>query len=236
MLPFDAPGFAGRESRLVSAPRPPLSIAVRSRIPSVTAILPREARAHSFSRPILQRAASSLLAMQLVDKNPEVTTKPVSRRGSITLPFVSLVLGMIALDFALGSSASAAPLFVCLVIWVAWTDSFRRACVLGIFLCAAHLARGWIIGAPVPFGMQVVNGVIRGLTLVVLAFFTSKAAWRFRAMHSRIQALEHHLTICGKCGLLRVDDGSWVPVEVAEHSGGRTGVLCPECERRSYEI
>lgn len=174
--------------------------------------------------------------MQLVEKNPEVTTKPVSGRGRITLPFVSLVLGLVALDFALGSDASAAPLFVCLVIWVAWTGSFGRATVLGVLLCAAHLARGWILGAPVSFGMQIVNGTIRGVTLVVLAFFTSKAAWRFRAMHSRIQALERHLTICGKCGLIRADDGNWVPVEAADRSGERTGVLCPECERRSYEI
>jgi hypothetical protein len=174
--------------------------------------------------------------MQVADKSPGVTTEAVSNRRRGNLQFVALLAALIVLDFALGSRASAAPLFVCMVIWVAWTESFGRATVLGIFLCAAHLARGWILGAPVPFGMQLVNGTIRGATLVVLAFFTSKAAWRFRAMHSRIQALEHHLTICGKCGLLRTDDGSWVAAEAREHSDDRTGVLCPECERRSYEI
>jgi len=55
-------------------------------------------------------------------------------------------------------------------------------------------------------------------------------------LHSRIESLERHLTICGKCGLIRAEDGSWMPVETPEPLGGRKGVLCPECERRSYDI
>jgi hypothetical protein len=174
--------------------------------------------------------------MQLLDKAPEAPTKAVPRESRISLRFVALVVALIALDFAMGSRASAAPLFVCVVVWVAWTESFERATVLGILLCVVHLARGWVIGSSNAFSMQLLNGTIRGVTLVVLAFFTSKAAWRFREMHGRIQALEQHLTICGKCALIRAEDGSWVPVESSANAGGRAGVLCPECERRSYEL
>jgi hypothetical protein len=174
--------------------------------------------------------------MQVIDKVPEVSTKTVSGRSPNNLRFIALIAGLIALDFAMGSRASATPLFVCVVIWVAWTESFERATVLGILLCAAHLARGWIIGSPIAFSLQLLNGTIRGVTLVVLAFFTSKAAWRFRVMHGRIHALEQHLTICGKCGLIRGEDGSWVPVEASDDAAAGAGVLCPECERRSYEI
>jgi hypothetical protein len=92
------------------------------------------------------------------------------------------------------------------------------------------------MGSPNAFSLQLLNGTIRGVSLVVLAFFTSKAAWRFREMRSRIQALERHLTICGKCGLIRGEDGSWVPVEVTSPAPETARVLCPECERRSYEI
>jgi hypothetical protein len=176
--------------------------------------------------------------MQLLDTDtaPGVMTKPATGRSWINVRFLALVAGLVALDFAMGSRASATPLFVCVVVWVAWTGSFERATALGILLCVAHLARGWILGSPITFSMQLVNGTIRGVTLVVLAFFTSKAAWRFRAMHSRIQALERHLTICGKCGLIRGEDGSWVPVESSDPAPERARVLCPECERRSYEI
>src|SRR5271154_5267303 len=132
--------------------------------------------------------------MQLVDNIPAVTAQAVPGRSWISLKFVALMAALIALDFALGSGASAAPLFVCVVVWAAWTGSFERATVLAILLCAVHLARGWIIGSPNALSMQLLNGTIRGATLVVLAFFTSKAAWRFRAMHSRIQSLERHLT------------------------------------------
>jgi hypothetical protein len=174
--------------------------------------------------------------MQTADKVPEVTAKAARGRGRVSLSFVAMALGLTILDFAMGSRASAAPLFVCVVVWVAWTEGFERAAVLGILLCLAHLARGWIIGSPITFSLQLLNGTIRGVTLVVLAFFTSKAAWRFRALHSRIEALERHLTICGKCGLIRSEDGSWVPVEAPEQLGDERGVLCPECERRSYDI
>jgi len=174
--------------------------------------------------------------MQSLGKAPTVATQALPPRSQVSLRFVALVVALVALDFAMGSRASAAPLFVCVVVWVAWTGSFERATVLGIFLCAAHLARGWIIGSSNAFSLQLLNGTIRMLTLVILAFFTSKAAWRFREMLSRIQLLEHHLTICGKCGLIRAEDGTWVPVESSRHSGVREGVLCPECERRSYEV
>jgi hypothetical protein len=174
--------------------------------------------------------------MQLLDTAPEVTTKAATGRSRINLRFLALIAALVALDFAMGSRASAAPLFVCVVVWVAWTGSFERATVLGILLCVVHLGRGWFIGSPNAFSLQLLNGTIRGVTLVVLAFFTSKAAWRFREMRSRIQALEHHLTICGKCGLIRGEDGSWVPVEITDPAAERARVLCPECERRSYEI
>jgi hypothetical protein len=166
----------------------------------------------------------------------EVTTEAVPARSRVSLRFLALVAALVAMDFALGSHASAAPLFVCVVVWAAWTRSFERATVLGILLCAVHLARDWILGSSNALSLQLLNGTIRGASLVILAFFTSKAAWRFRAMHSRIQSLERHLTICGRCGLIRGDDGSWVPVESSSAAGERVGVLCPECERRSYEI
>jgi hypothetical protein len=174
--------------------------------------------------------------MQLIEKVPEVTSRAAPGRGRVSLRFVALILGLVALDFAMGQRASAAPLFVCVVVWVAWTESFERATALGILLCLVHFARSWFIGSPNTLSLQVLNGTIRGVTLVVLAFFTSKAAWRFRSMLSRIQALERHLTICGKCGLIRSEDGSWVPVEAQDDKAVRAGVLCPECERRSYEI
>lgn len=174
--------------------------------------------------------------MQPVDKVPGAAAKPVPGRSWISLRFAALVLALVALDFALGAHASAAPLFVCVVVWLAWTDSFERATVLAILLCAVHFARGWILGSSDALGPQLLNGTIRGVTLVILAFFTSKAAWRFRAMHGRVQALEQHLTICGRCGLIRAENGSWVPVELSENAGSRAGVLCPECERKSYEI
>jgi len=91
--------------------------------------------------------------MQLTDKVPEVATKAAPARRPINLRFMALVVGLAALDFAMGSHASAAPLFVCVVVWVAWTESFGRATVLGILLCAVHLARGWIIGSPNAFSL-----------------------------------------------------------------------------------
>lgn len=174
--------------------------------------------------------------MQSLDKVPEAAANAAPTRSRISLRFMALVVALVAIDFAMGSHASAAPLFVCVVVWVAWTGSFERALVLGILLSAVHLARGWILGSPTTFSSQLLNGTIRAATLVILAFFTSKAAWRFRALHGRIDALERHLTICGKCGLIRAEDGSWVPVEASGQAIGRKGVLCPECERRSYEL
>jgi hypothetical protein len=174
--------------------------------------------------------------MQMDHKDPEAGKKAGSPRGGIRIPVPVLLALLVVLDFALGEHVSAAPLFVCLVIWVAWTQGFGRAAAMGIFLSAAHFVRNRTYGLAPPVSPQILNGVILGATLVVLAFFTSRAAWRFRAMHSRILALERNLTICGNCGLIRLPDGSWVPVEASGQAAGQQGIMCPECERRTYEI
>lgn len=174
--------------------------------------------------------------MKIDDKDPGAGTKAGSPRGGIRIPVPVLLAVLIILDFALGEHVSAAPLFVCLVVWVAWTQDFGRAAAMGILLSIAHFVRNRTYVLSPPVRPQILNGVILGATLVVLAYFTSRAAWRFRAMHSRILALERNLTICGSCGLIRMQDGGWVPVEAPGWAAGQQGAMCPECERRTYEV
>ncbi len=84
--------------------------------------------------------------MQLDDKDPGVSGKSGSPRGGIRIPVPVLLAVLVLLDFALGEHVSAAPIFVCLVVWVAWTQGFGRAAAIGIFLSIVHFVRNWTYG------------------------------------------------------------------------------------------
>ena len=166
---------------------------------------------------------------------PEAQAAATRQRRLMNLPILACMAALIILDVAARSRVSIAPLFVFLVVWAAWREGFLYASVSGLLLCAVHVASVWEIGLPGSVATSALDGLIRAVTFVALAFVISRAAWRFHAMRRHIVELERRLPVCQDCGLIRESDGSWLPLGGPHPPKGTPRVLCPECERKQYE-
>jgi uncharacterized membrane protein len=159
-----------------------------------------------------------------------------SRRRFLNLPILASMAALIVLDVMARSQFTVTPLFVFVVVWAAWTEGFLYATVLGLILTGVHFGDALAIGIPSNVSPQIVNTTIRAATFVALAFATSKLAWYVHMMQRRIAELESRLPVCNRCGLIRGPDGVWVPLGKSGKEGKRQEILCPECERKHYEI
>ena len=154
----------------------------------------------------------------------------------MNLPVLAAMAALVVLDLSARVRFSVTPLYVFLVVWAAWSEGFAYASVLGAILCAVHFAGSWAVGMPQGLEPQLLNTLIRGISFVGLAFVTSRMAWRVHVMRRRILDLEGRLPVCRACGLIREAGGGWVPVDRAGPPEKRPEVMCPDCERKHYDI
>jgi hypothetical protein len=143
-----------------------------------------------------------------------------------------------ATDFAFGPAYTIPVFFVLPVIWVAWYHSFSSACVLALSLTVSRFLCHWAWGFPVDWDTALANNVMRGVTLILVAFLTQQLAAQLGAVRKRLQCLESLLPICPDCGLACHQDRQWLPV----HDGAPLSTvtppktLCPDCERKRYDL
>ena len=124
------------------------------------------------------------------DQLPEAQATATRQRRLMNLPILACMAALIILDVAARSRVSVTPLFVFLVVWAAWREGFLYASVSGLLLSAVHVAKVWEIGLPGSIAPSALEGFIRAVTFVALAFVTSRAAWRFHVMRRHIVELE----------------------------------------------
>lgn len=142
------------------------------------------------------------------------------------------------LDSAAGPYYAVSVFFVLPVIYAAWYQGFRFACLLAAGLSITRFLSNWAWGFPTSYETALVNNVLRALTLILVAFLTEQLASQMRALRRRQHQLESRLPVCPECGLVCRQDGQWLPLD--DHSAlSKTtppGSLCPECERRGYDV
>ncbi|MET0261868.1 MAG: hypothetical protein ABW223_03140, partial [Rariglobus sp.] len=172
--------------------------------------------------------------------NPQSSPLPVAGPKARRKPWRVLAFAavLVAVDFIAGPQYSISVFFVLPVISAAWYQGFRFACVLALGLSVARFLCHWSWGFPVSLDIALVNNVMRGITLILVAFLTEQLAAQMRELRKRQQQLENRLPICPECGLACHANGQWLPLDDTSPLSKTTPPrsLCPECERRGYDV
>ena len=128
--------------------------------------------------------------------------------------------------------------FVLPVISAAWYQGFRFACALAASLSIMRFTSNWAWGFPMSYDAALVTNVLRAGTLMLVAFLTEQLASQMRNLKKRLNQLEARLPVCPECGVACRHDGQWMPLDDVTPLSTTTppGSLCPECERRGYDV
>lgn len=184
----------------------------------------------------------------------------LARRG-IMYPAVLVVMHVAALDFTFvldGGSRGSVPLFLfdgALLVTIYFRGGTRLIalglfCLDGLALYAVdHWRPGFIIefADPDTRFLDVSSGFV--VSVVACALIASSLLHAYRAEHARLQlanaelakslaevrTLRGLLSICAWCRLMRVDDGSWVPLEEylqIKTDAALTHGICPDCRKK----
>ena len=157
----------------------------------------------------------------------------VKQRWSLMCWSAALVLG----DFIAGPQYAVSIFFVLPVIWAAWHLGLVFACWLAVVFSLMRFGCNWWWGFPLDFSPAVINNVLRGIVLILVAILTERLAAQFRQMRQRMKRLEARLPVCQGCGLVQRRDGQWGRLDddsaLAESALKQ---LCPECEQKRYGV
>jgi hypothetical protein len=169
---------------------------------------------------------------------------PTERRHFIEQPpwnqrWTWFALGAVfaILDFVTGPFIQFPIFFVLPVMLMAWTTGLRWASILAITLSLVRFSFHFWWQAPWTAGIAVINAILHGGVLLVLATVTAKLANYGRALRERVQTLEGILPICAFCKDIRNETGHWQQVEsyVSHHSEAQfSHGVCPKCAEKHY--
>lgn len=159
----------------------------------------------------------------------------VRRHGStrVVWQIFGLSLVLVSIDFYLGPVLQFPVLFVLPVMWGAWERGVRFGCGLALALAISRFVCHWFWDFPLDFTPAVVNNLLRAVGLVLVGVITGRVAGIVRDLRRRIVFLEARLTVCEECGVIREEDGRWVPLEDGP-APTRGRVRCPRCEEKLY--
>jgi len=84
------------------------------------------------------------------------------------------------------------------------------------------------------FMPAVVNNLMRFSVLIVVAYATARIAKLVRDLRHRVDQLERLLPVCRDCGMIRNEEGAWVPVHSLPQTGLKSTTICPACQDKNY--
>jgi hypothetical protein len=145
-----------------------------------------------------------------------------------------LVLILIAIDFVVGPYIQFPVFFVLPVMVAAWTTGVGWAFSLALFMAVARFFCHWYWDFPMDYMPAVVNNLMRFSVLIVVAYATARIAKLVRDLRQRVDQLERLLPVCRDCGLIRNEDGTWVPVNSLQQATKISQTVCPHCEDKRY--
>jgi hypothetical protein len=145
---------------------------------------------------------------------------------------------LVAVDFATGPHYTLSVLFVLPVISAAWYQGLRFACALAVGLSVMRFLCNWGWGFPLDINPALINNVLRGITLLLVAFLTNQLAAQMHKIKRRQHRLELRLPVCPACGLACREDGQWIPLDETSRLSTTQPPrsLCPDCERKHYDV
>lgn len=163
---------------------------------------------------------------------------PSSRNCPKPWRLLACCAALAVLDFAAGPLYAVSVFFVLPVIYAAWYHGLRFACGVAAGLGLLRFANNWAWGFPMSMDTALVNNVMRVVTLMLVAFLTEQLASQMRLIKRRLKQLEDRLPICPECGCACNRDGRWLPLDDTTPLSATTypRSLCPECERRHYDV
>lgn len=145
---------------------------------------------------------------------------------------------LVSLDFIAGPLYAVSVFFVLPVIHAAWYQGLKFSCWLALALSILRFFCHWGWGFPFDLNPALVNNALRAVLLVLVAVLTDQLAAQMRKILERQRLLENRLPVCPHCGVACREDGQWLPLD-AHSALSKTvtpGTLCPDCERRSYDV
>jgi len=147
-------------------------------------------------------------------------------------------VGLIWVDYLVGSSPQFPVLYVIPVTLAAWYSGRLPSVALAVALPLAHiifLAMLWPQQGEL--GSHVAATILRGSVILVMALWFARLAEHEGAVHRHVQRLEGLLPICCFCKSIRTQAGDWEPLEayISERSEAQfSHGFCPSCGEQHY--
>ena len=148
-----------------------------------------------------------------------------------------LAIVALAAHYVMGSSVTFPFLFVVPIMLAAWHGTGAFAVALAVVMSLVRFVFFFFWPSPWTLREAVINAVIKGLVLVVIALLTARVAQQQRALLRRVKSLEGLLPICSFCKRIRDEHEEWKKLEVyiGAHTGAEfTHAICPECMKQHY--
>ena len=166
--------------------------------------------------------------------SPQVVSKGVLRAQPAQAAWKVLLLAAIlmAVDFSLGPNIQFGFFYVVPVMLAAWFHGSGMAIALAVAMAIARMFFHWIWDFPVSVMTALINNVFRVAMLTLVAIAISRLSRHVRELRQRIFLLEGQLTVCRCCGVIRVEDGSWAPLNAVEQP--EILPICPRCDEKHY--
>ena len=168
----------------------------------------------------------------------EPNTKSKSDPSATAVKFkrwvVVLSLVLAGSDFLLGPSIGLPAFFIIPVMLAGWFSGMRLAIALAVLLALSRFFVHWAWQFPLDLMPAVVNNLMRAVTFMAVAYVTARAAKLFRDLRKRVEMLEQQLPVCRCCGVIRIEDGSWVTVEELPRVAPEKRPMCAACEEKRY--
>jgi len=155
------------------------------------------------------------------------------------LPFAWLALAGTALtvDYLTGPIIQFPVTYLLPIGLAAWSGHSRLAYLLAAAMPAARVGFSMIWETPWSPADACVNGAIRMVVLLVVAYLIHRTASRTAALKQEVRFLKGLLPICSYCKSIRDREGVWHSIEgyVSSHSEVTfSHGLCPECLEKHY--
>jgi len=152
--------------------------------------------------------------------------------------WVTVGASLIAIDYLVGPHFPYPVVYVIPVILAAWYSGRQTAVALAVAIPVAHLVFLLAVWTrPADVASLVVATMLRGVVILLLAFWFARLSEHERALHQHVHRLEGLLPICCFCKSIRTQEGDWEPLEAyisdrseAQFSHG----FCPSCGKEHY--
>jgi hypothetical protein len=138
--------------------------------------------------------------------------------------WISLSIIVAGVDFINGASIQFPILYLLPIALVGWSGKRNQALALAIVLPCIRLIFHMIWDVPWLVTDTIINVLIRIVVFLILAYLISFA--------KELQVLKGFLHVCGYCGRIKNDNGSWISLQeyIINHSEAMLSHgICPDC-------